>query len=573
MENNREKKIGWIFLCILFLFSLYYIIYSNVRMIELPHLTWFDQMELAELYFEGDLELYDLFSTYGEHGMLANNIIFLINIALFHGTTMFDVVINDINVIVCASILMSYTLKTLKKRNNIVVFLIMEGIFLFSSTQASSGAMETQVRLGLLFFLIAMLAVDRELRNKEIKVKGLVLGTVLILLSINVFGTLYSFAGVPLIWGICLFYFIKREKSVNHRKNALISGLYFLTIPLYLVEYRLLWNGTLSQMGTENGTSFNLVEIIKCLFAWCANGVLGWAYHESLDYKSITFLVVGAIVFLIVLLSVMLFMKARMYEKTWLPLMCITYSFGVFVMIIIGRAPGWDWMANEWYNVHIKIALASSVWIYGYVFQISQKRIVWIILPMILFGCSVVGNVYEIKRAPYVRQYYEEKQKYLFVEDKLDMPVDINGQTPLLHSLDKTMDSLDILRKYNLSVFRYWDVYEAYQEVMSKFSKVIYLDGHYEDGWVENEISFIYNSENSTQIDITYHSLEKQTLKIWVNGEFKQTNEITKGTGKISVEIESGKSSHILITSDYYEQLSFPDDRYASYIISDIIGK
>lgn len=568
--KNINKKI--VYILIFLLFSAYYIGYCNIRMVELPHMTWFDQMALAENYFENRLEIQDLFSTYGEHGMLANNILFLINVTFFHGTTMFDVVINDLNVIICSVILMLLTLKTLGERGSIF-WVIIEAVFLFSSTQASSGAMETQVRLGILFFLIAMLFVDKEIRNKEVKMLSVVVACLMIILSINVFGTLYSFAGVPLVWAITCFYIIERDKSVNNKKNILISIVYFLTIPIYILEYSLLRNNGLSQMSDTNGM-YDLVEVIKSLCAWCANGVLGWAYHESIDYNTNTFLVIGAIVLLIVFLSVVLFMKKRMYEKTWVPLMCITYSFGVFVMILIGRASGWDWMANEWYNVHIKLALASSIWIYGYVFKNSVKSLAYIsaVFSVGLTSLSVVGNIYEIQRTPYVRQYYLEKQKYLFVENANDMPVDENGQTPLLHSLEMTMDSIDILKKYRLSVFRYWDGYEAYQEEIGK--KVVFLDGRYDDGWVENEVCFIFDTDNSSEIEVNYYSLKKQTIEVWVNGKIEsEAIELNVGAGCFDIEVEPESKAYVEIRSNYYEQLAEPDNRYASFIISKIEGR
>ena len=64
-------------------------------------------------------------------------------------------------------------------------------------------------------------------------------------------------------------------------------------------------------------------------------------------------------------------------------------------------------------------------------------------------------NAAQLERAPWIKLYYEEKQPYLFVEDAKDMPVDENGLTPLIMPLDITMDCINTMREYKLSVYWY----------------------------------------------------------------------------------------------------------------------
>lgn len=567
---KKQEKIS--LAAIIIGFSIYYIWYCNSRMVELPHLTWFDQLPLAELLFEGELKISDLFARYCEHGMLGNNILFLFNLCFFNGSTFFDVYINDINVIICGIIIMTYTYITLGEDKNKVIWVIIEGIFLFGSMQGSSGAMETQVRLGILFFLFSMILVDKEFHDDENNLKHLFLTGIVIIASINVFGTLYSFAGIPLIWLISVVNILKKKYA---KKSIVISTVYTITIPMYIYQYKLLESNGLSSLG--NNSLLNVlqhpVQLIKSLLAWHANGVLGWAYHENADYNESLYLAVGFIVLLIVLISIFLYVFYKMYLITWMPLMCIVYSFGVFAMVYIGRPNGWEWTASEWYTVHIKIAMAASIWIYALLWKRVNKMKILIAFNAILFGIlGLAGNIYELIRTPYVKQYYLEKQKYLFVENANDMPVDENGQTPLLHSLEMTMDSIDILKKYRLSVFRYWDGYEAYQEEIGK--KVIFLDGRYDDGWVENEVCFIYDTDNSSEIEVNYYSLEKQTVEVWVNGKIESAAlELNIGSGCFDIEVEPESKAYVEIKSNYYEQLAEPDNRYVSYIISEVVGQ
>ena len=63
-------------------FALIYIWYCEAVMVEVPHLSWFSQVLMADQFFSGELEFFDLFDSGGEHGMLANNIIYLVNTSL-----------------------------------------------------------------------------------------------------------------------------------------------------------------------------------------------------------------------------------------------------------------------------------------------------------------------------------------------------------------------------------------------------------------------------------------------------------------------------------------------------------
>lgn len=569
LNNNISinKKICYL---ILLFFSLVYVLYCNFTYVELPYQTWFDQISIAELYYSGKLQLKDLFSKFGEHGMLANNIIYLINVLFFHGTSFFDVYLNDLNVIISGGILTFAVIKTLEPRKDIAFWITVESIFMFSLIQGSSGAMETQVRLGILFFLLAMLAVDRELQEDKCSKWHFIGTVVLIVLSINVFGTLYSFAGVPCVWAIVFFLYLKNKRLTV--RNIIISSVYLLTIPTYLIEYGGLGGGS----DKLSLNSFLLVfshpiEAMKGVFAWYANGILGWAYHESNSYQVNIFLIVGAIVFITTVISVVLFFRFQMYKKTWIPLMCIIYTFGVYTLVYLGRADGWDWFSNEWYTVHIKISLAATIWIYAYIRNNSTfwKIMAWAVAVFFL-ATGIIGNIYTIKRAPAVHNYFAEKQKYLYVDNADEMPVDEMGLTPLVHSLDATMYSIDIMKKYNLSVYQYWNAYESCPTTQLSDNVVKYIRGRYDDGWCEKEMSFTIHANGISKLEVSYMAQKQQNLTIIINDKVEDVLQLYEGEGKFSIYCMDDKDMVITLKSDYSAQLTSPDTRIASYHISEI---
>lgn len=582
-EKDRYKNSRLYIFIIFILGAVFYIWYCSSIMVEVPQQTWFNQLPLAELFYEQKLRFRDLFSRFGEHGMLANNILYLINLTLFRGCTMFDVMINDFNVIITAGLFIGISYKMLQngRKEYFIAFLMAEACFLFSSTQGSSGGMETQVRLGILFFLIAMIFVDNELRNYTVLPrKHFYLTAIIIFLSINVFGTLYSFAGVPLVWFLIFYKRIRifnSDSAAISKRTSAIAGIYLISIIIYVAEYQLY--GVLSG-NTEGGTGIlhNLIYMVvhpvhtmKCLFSWYSNGAFGWAFHESQQYNQTVWLFMGAVIFLIILYAVFLFIRSKMYEKSWIPLMCIVYSFGVFVMVFLGREVEWEWFANEWYSVHIKLSLAGTVWIYGYAADKNMlQKLLCAINVFILFTFCCIGNHYTIQRAPAVHAYYKNMQKYLFISNKKDMPVDESGNTPLLQSLDMTMDSIELLQKYHLSVYKYWDAYENCPTTGLVGNYVKYISGVYEDGWAERVCSFQLKTNDADQIKVNYYAFADQQLTISSDGEVVETISLVAGESYFVIPCISDMEVTIEMKSNYETQLDAPDTRICSYLILDI---
>ena len=120
---NKIKKYRFE-LFIVALFSLLYVIFCNYLMIELPHLTWFDQFHLIEKYYNKSISYKDFFTTYGEHGLFGYNIIFLLNVIVLKLSTMFDVYMNDLNVFIVGSLSIYILLKQKKEDLNLYLYRI-----------------------------------------------------------------------------------------------------------------------------------------------------------------------------------------------------------------------------------------------------------------------------------------------------------------------------------------------------------------------------------------------------------------------------------------------------------------
>ena len=452
---------------VIVMFWCLYCYYCNSFMIELPFLTWFDQIDVVRSFFNNSLKISDLLTTYGEHGMLANNVLYIINCTFFGGTTKFDVYLNDFFVLAIVCVYFVALIKSFK--NNFILFLsvIIISLILFSFAQGSSGAMETQVRDGLLFSCLSMYFISNVLVSpRDISFFYFLLTVSIIIIGICVCGTLYSFAGVPLVWVVCLYYWLIKKIKIDVYRG-IIFVLYCFLIPIYIYEYDILSIVSTKSSISENVTFLisNPISIFNGFASWCANGLMGWAFHESVHYSLLSWLVLGYVTFFYVILSLILFFYTKMHKFTWLPIFSIFYSIGVFAQVVLGRSTDVEWMAGEWYNVHIKIMLASVVWILLYFISYLKNNNMFmnlylkrILISVVFIGLSFItimallSDKYHLERAPHVANYYKNMQQYLYY-DKDKIPVMENGLTPLLHSLDKTIEAIAFYKEYNLSVY------------------------------------------------------------------------------------------------------------------------
>lgn len=574
---------------LLFGCSLFYMVFCNYLMVELPLQSWFDQMGLVENYYNGTLSLEKLMTSYVEHGMLGYNALFLVNIAIFGMTTFFDVYLNDINVVIIGVLCWIMIKNTFENHKNKVYYSTILIVFLiaFNSIQLSSGAMETQVRLGILFFVLASIFTDKFLVEKFTR-KDLYITIFLIIMSINIFGTLYSFAGIPVLFIISFLKLHKSKEDLVYLKTGIIILLtYLLSVVLYVNQYKLIGQGAMNSGGITTGLIGMLLDPIntmKSIFAYNANGLLGWAtYTDNLIPKDI-YLTIGFIATVIYIYSIYCFINNKMYKKTYLPMLFMGYSFFVFILVMIGRYSGWDWFANPWYTVHTKLGLIGSVWILGYGLnhkKIEKKNhhiIICSCLSILLIGI-VFGNFNELKRVKYERAYYLEKQKYLFVEEINELPVDSNGNTPLLHNPETTMKSIEILRKYNLSIYKTRDGYEEYLEYKKEYLKNLLngytpIYGYDKDGWVGKISEFSVRTQIEGKITISgrYPKNLNDTLKtnFYVDGKLVKTYLITENDFTVTFDVPTSKDIKLKIENEFDFKADAPDIRMLSFVLNKI---
>lgn len=570
-------------------FAVVFIMFCNYYMIELPHLTWFDQIPLIEKFYTGTMTFADLLTRYGEHGMLGTNLLFLMNTVMFRMSTMFDVYLNDLNVTVMACVLVASIRKSFsedKRGWTYKICVVLASFFAFNILQGSSGAMETQVRLGMLFSILAMAMCDRVLME-NVTTQYLVGTICVIIISVNVFGTLYCFAAVP---AICLFVLgraVHSKRIVD--KNMLLFTTFVLTWICYIFQYQLLAGGSVSSSGifqTVAAIIRNPSDVITSFIGFCGSFVLGYPALADHRVSEDVYLIVGFFVCLTLIWGIYRFFKSGLYKRTMLPLLLISYTFFVWVLVIIGRYDqadnAWQWMTNFWYFVHTKVALVGVGWIIGYdLMHCSDKKKLAGAAAMIFLLClAIFGNILEFMRVPHEKTYYQEKQPYLFAETMEQLPVDLNGNTPLLHSPEMTMQSIEILKKYNLSVYCYYDSFEKMRTMVAIDLTQPGVEGKtgvYEDGWVAPNASIsIRSGEENVAVLKGYYPGEitgDQIINIYIDDMLVTSFIISSPEFEIPFEIESNSNTEVHLESNFTVLASAPDIRELSFILADIALK
>ncbi len=474
MEKNNKFvslfKNHWDIICLI-IGTAVYLAYVLYVFVELPYESFIDKFYLIEPFYSGTLKFSDLLIPYTENGMLAANVLFLINLKLFHFSVFVESMVNVMMVIFVGWIsIFKYANKVSEERKWFYYIAVaVMTIPLFSCMQQSAGGMSLQVRFGFAAFVLVSYMIDRFLiENKNLAYY--ILTIVMIFLSINFFGSSYSFGGVPFVCLVVLICMI-RDKKILDVKRILIIIAYVAATVLYFFEYGFI-GGPSGEVRVVDGGLMdkalafitNVKSIVMGLIYWNSSCLLGRYIFEDGKISNNGYLLVGVFFTIVILVSLFLYFKTKMYEKTWIPIMWIGYNLVLFFIICIGRVEviktlGEAWVTSSWYTVNTKILTVSVIGIYMYYFnQIEGKAIVRksaiCIVHLVMGGLLIWGTFWNAARVPFEKVNLTQMQSYFFVESKEDLPVDGNGTTPLFKDLDTSWDAIELLKKYHLSLFR-----------------------------------------------------------------------------------------------------------------------
>ena len=551
-QNMENYSILAIFVAATIGFFFYMNSYHSTDVVYLASFMY--DIPMLEKYFSNQLEIFDMFSRFGEHGMLGYNLLLLINAKYFHFTTYFDFLLNFVNIVIQCAILIYYVKKNIKKTNYYYFGLFIILLCMLNIMQGTSISMESQVRIGPTFFLLGAIYFDKLMFGDYLKKIDLLIFIILNIFAINIFGTLYTFAIIPAPLIILIHHLIfKKDKNIKYIKLLLV---YFILPCIYLYEYKLLNTSDniklISNNSIGNGLLFWLShpqDLALSILAFYGSSLLGWAPLVDKVFISInTYLCIGFLIVIIHAYAIYLFFKNQIYKAGFFPILLQSYTFFVFIMIIIGRwnsgDPQWMWPASYWYQFHTKFSLVGSILIfmrsYENIGNITKfKRVLIVVLSILIFIALIIGSLSAFIRAPSERAWRENIANY-FIIDINEMP-QINGLTPFLVNKELTEKGLKILRENNLMVFNKTRFDSSEFPAQISPGDLMLLGSYYADGWITKKIKFNINSglqgKLFARFFIPNEAFYPNTISIFVDNKFYKEYEVG-GSGYMDIYLE-----------------------------------
>lgn len=577
--------------CILFAV---YALYCYYIISETPYLTWFDFLPFVDKFLDGNLQLSDFFAPpsaidfgYSDHGgYIAYKLLLIVNAVLFDLSTRFDVTVNCL-VVLGIALACFYGIKSTAVEQHSKVYMLcmlLVALFCFTPMQNTSGAMETQVRMGIGFFVLTAFLSSRVLLRP---VSGLVvlLTAGVSFLSIVVFGTMYSFAGAIVLCAVCLFcaiFHVERRKKALVLLGANLAGSlgFMLLFDFFGNINRKSDNiaGRLLQMFTQP------LETAKAFGAYNGSSVLGYATLADGRLSSRLYLLVSLVVLLVFAFAAYCYVSSKMYRTTYVPLFLAGYSWVVFLLIAAGRHTGWPWFTSWWYYVNIKLAAIACVWAILYKCQQLRQapapdkkgRAVVLLCKgsaLVLLATVLLGSWNQLARAGGERAYYLNMQQH-FGDSPETMPVDESGLTPFQYGLEPTMASIEILQKHNLGPFKYYDSYLIAMEGQNRIVRPIATEGLWDDDWAEPYMQTSVESNETGYLSISMYYpgeiTEQLTGVVKLNGE-AHPFQISQENILLEYDVAPDSIVNIVIECDFeYPDMPAEDQRELSFVLSGI---
>jgi len=159
---------------------------------------------------------------------------------------------------------------------------------------------------------------------------------------------------------------------------------------------------------------------------------------------------IGVTIMLFTLASVVLSLKVP-GKSVLIGQVLILYGLGTSAVLLVLKAQGPGWLLSSWYSFHFKLALGGAIILFA---AAKLRRPVLSALPAYIAIAAIVIVSYNIhyNRGVHERAYFLNIQKATFYSDTLADRGD--GLTQMIASVEKSLESVEILKKHELGVFR-----------------------------------------------------------------------------------------------------------------------
>jgi hypothetical protein len=440
---------------------------------------------------------------FGEHLLFGYRAIELINAKLFSFDLRVDAMLFVVAFAVTAAIIyaeFSRAFAVVTTQLLVPLFLPV-GLLCFSLVAPPGGFMTTQFVLGAALALLVAWLLERDWEDPLARVGGRPIWPVVSALALlPVYFFVFSGAYFPgFLLGIVAMYAF--HSLLSHAKWREPRTLAVLLASLacaagYLVV--LTTFGLSTQSTDSSGIANFFSDPANTALSYLAGiGASVIDIHTVERSSSSILLVVGGLMAATGMVAVWLFIRTRMYLKTYLPVYCIFYTLGIITSVRMGRGllGDWTWPANEWYAFHMRFFAIGVAWILLYALVEALERIrrretrpaslaswpiVFVTLAVATFGAiQLEANVAQWQRGPSVQQWYDQKRLALLYPQLFDAPAEI-----LLASPADIAAARAVFQQFGLSSF---SSAGSTPGASAAGLSVIRGGGWYSDDWVGTE--------------------------------------------------------------------------------------
>ena len=466
MHSWLSKRL-WII--VIAAFTAYYLFYIRQSTVDVVCLTMMEMAGMAGRFLEGKMEWGELLVPYGEHGLLGYRLLALLNAKIFGFRAYFDASLIAAAIIGTALIVYSAfrrSLQGLLERWQIDCLFVVLAFILFTVTQGVGSGMDTQVRISVVIGFASVAALEKALRAERTSIAGWVATLALIPFSIIVFGTAYSGAWVGGYAAVIGGNY--RASGKLHRMAPAAALAVFSSWVIYVPLFSVLRVLASAHPAAPAATHIALLErawmFIKYFAATLGTGIMTLPALEAGNFGARVVVLNGFLFAAVTAYAIWRFFASGLASRVWLPVALMTYSWGVILLVGIGRFADWAWAANEWYTVHYKMGVAGVAWIL--IFDLARA---WHVrreaaatplqmlkdaaLPLLALLQIMIAMTFSTavawKTAPFVRAYHAGIASN-FCLSEWAIPVDQAGNTPFLLDLATTRNALRMMKKHHL---------------------------------------------------------------------------------------------------------------------------
>ena len=458
-----------IFVSVLGLLFLFQLIYVSNATINVPVMDYWRYINnYVDKCFMGGVTFNELYESFAGHKSVLTTMLFVINVIFFklnvRVSTFFSTFIMIITAIIFYSL---FILKTkeicLNSKNKnysdfikqILGILIIFPLFNLNQWEILVLEFATPFTIRVLVTIITFLFTDKLMFCSFYGYKSLFSYIVYLILAVNLIFAGYSFSVNGSVIAIVFVNMITKRKNADYKLSVSVLCASVFSMFLYL-------NG--NTVSAVSGLNVSIKQLMlnfpQVFFVLLGSSVL----HENLvnEYNETkTYYIIGSVLLFIYIFSIIIYLKKKYFNITYMPIMLICYTFCNMGCIYISRFRefGLKGMTSSRYVVDTTLGLIGVIWIFAIAVmdysKDSEKRNIssacLYTFPVIIIAIGIsLTNLKEQEISIYRCSYFRDLITKMINIDTLP---DEELKQFQANSTEMVRKGVDIMKKYRLGVF------------------------------------------------------------------------------------------------------------------------